>query len=88
MLKFNRYLFLVGVILTIMGTVVGLSVLVLGHEGWGKFLITFAPFGMLIMFTALVVLVMHEPRQGERRGNGKVQAPNQSRYYHENRMPD
>lgn len=62
MIKFHQYMFMSGAIITAIGTFIGLPVLMLGYQDAGKFMIMFAPLGMLLMLTGLTVITLHSPK--------------------------
>lgn len=59
MLRFHQIVFIVGCLLTAVGTLIGLPILMLGYQDLGKSMIMFAPLGMLLMFAGLVVITLH-----------------------------
>lgn len=62
MLALNKFMFYAGMIISIIGTVVGLPMLILGQKTIGIYLVTiFVPVGFLMWFSGFVAYTFLRP---------------------------
>lgn len=65
MLKFGRWLLVIGAVLTAVGLIVGFGLLFTGHKESALSGLSLAPIGFILGFAGLVIVVMMEPRDKE-----------------------
>ncbi|ELV07738.1 hypothetical protein PE074_02090 [Wohlfahrtiimonas chitiniclastica] len=64
MLKFNTFIFYLGIFLTGLGLVVGLPLIIIGYQDVGMYLTTMiAPLGFLLFFTGFIGAVALRPHE-------------------------
>lgn len=62
MLALNKFMFYAGMIISVIGTVIGLPMLILGQKTIGIYLVTiFVPIGFLMWFAGFVAYTFLRP---------------------------
>ena len=62
MLALNKFLFYAGMIASVLGTLIGIPMLIFGNQQIGLYLVTMVvPFGFLIWFTGFIAYTFLRP---------------------------
>lgn len=77
MLALNKFMFYAGMIISVIGTVIGLPMLILGQKTIGIYLVTiFVPIGFLMWFAGFVAYTFLRPnslREQDDRAHNEAQ---------------
>ncbi len=85
MLALNKFMFYAGMMISLIGTLIGIPVLIFGSQKVGIYLVTICvPFGFLLWFTGFVAYTFLRPNDMRRKDD---QAHSEAEQY-QRRVPD
>ncbi len=66
MLLLGRVVFIVGLVISLLGIIIGFTLMFTGYDNWAKFCFMVVPLGFLFLFAGLSTTVLLEPRDSEK----------------------